>query len=121
MDNFANALAAAALARSLGREGRISRAEIADWQPLLDYCQDLLHYTRSAPQFQHGLSPRAGLALLRAARAWALLDGRDAVIPEDLQAVVPTTVTHRLQFSADIPAVERQSVAEHLLEAVPIP
>jgi MoxR-like ATPase len=90
-------------------------------EPLLDYCQDLLNYTRNAPLFRHGLSPRAGLALLRAARAWALLEGRDAVIPEDLQAVVPATVTHRLQFAADIPAVERQSVAEHLLEAVPIP
>jgi MoxR-like ATPase len=100
-------------------QDQVKQVHVAE--PLLDYCQDLLHYTRSAPQFQHGLSPRAGLALLRAARAWALLDGRDAVIPEDLQAVVPTTVTHRLQFSADIPAVERQSVAEHLLEAVPIP
>ncbi len=100
-------------------QDQVKQVHVAE--PLLDYCQDLLNYTRSAPQFQHGLSPRAGLALLRAARAWALLDGRDAVIPEDLQAVVPATVTHRLQFAADIPAVERQSVAEHLLEAVPIP
>ena len=100
-------------------QDRVKQVHVAE--PLLDYCQDLLNYTRGAPQFQHGLSPRAGLALLRAARAWALLEGRDAVIPEDLQAVVPATVTHRLQFTSEIPAVERQSVAEHLLEAVPIP
>ena len=62
------------------------------------------------------LSRKAGIV----ARLQEVLP-RDAVISEDLQAVVPATVTHRLQFAADIPAVERQSVAEHLLEAVPIP
>jgi MoxR-like ATPase len=90
-------------------------------EPLLDYCQDLLSFSRSSPEFRHGLSPRAGLALLRAARAWALLDGRSDVIPEDLQAVVAPTVAHRLRFAAEVPAGERRSVAQVLLEAVPVP
>ncbi|WP_127478767.1 AAA family ATPase [Sulfurivermis fontis] len=64
---------------------------------LLDYVQALLEYSRRSPHFLTGLSPRAGLALLAAARAWALLDGRDFVLPEDVQAVLPHVVGHRLQ------------------------
>ena len=47
--------------------------------------------------FAEGLSPRAALALLQAARAWALIDGRDFVLPDDLQAVLPTVTAHRLR------------------------
>jgi MoxR-like ATPase len=64
---------------------------------LLDYVQALLEYSRRSPRFLTGLSPRAGLALLAAARAWALLAGRDFVLPEDVQAVLPHVVGHRLQ------------------------
>ena len=64
---------------------------------LLDYLQAILRHTREAARYTHGLSPRAGLALLSAARAWALLDERDAVIPEDVQAVLSGVVSHRLQ------------------------
>ncbi|MFA7382751.1 MAG: MoxR family ATPase [Desulfurivibrionaceae bacterium] len=64
---------------------------------LLDYVQALLEYSRRSPRFLTGLSPRAGLALLGAARAWALLAGRDFVLPEDVQAVLPHVVGHRLQ------------------------
>ncbi|GAB4298403.1 MAG: AAA family ATPase [Thiohalomonadaceae bacterium] len=64
---------------------------------LLDYVQALLEYSRRSPHFLTGLSPRAGLALLAGARAWALLDGRDFVLPEDVQAVLPQVVGHRLQ------------------------
>jgi len=53
--------------------------------------------TRESARYVHGLSPRAGLSLLAAARAWALLDGRSAVIPEDVQAVLPGVAAHRLQ------------------------
>ena len=56
---------------------------------LLDYLQAILRYTREAARYTHGLSPRAGLSLLSAARAWALLDERNAVIPEDVQAILP--------------------------------
>jgi MoxR-like ATPase len=64
---------------------------------LLDYLQALLEATRSGQWFQEGLSPRAGLALLRAARAKALLNGRDYVSPDDLQAILPQAIAHRLR------------------------
>lgn len=64
---------------------------------LLDYVQALLEYSRRSPHFLTGLSPRAGLALLAGARAWALLAGRDYALPEDVQAVLPHVVGHRLQ------------------------
>jgi MoxR-like ATPase len=63
---------------------------------LLDYLQKLLQETRSNGLFTAGLSPRAGIALLQAARAWAALEGRDHVIPEDVQAVFISVAAHRL-------------------------
>lgn len=64
---------------------------------LLDYLQALLAATRDSGHYRSGLSPRAGLALLQAARAWALIDGRDHVLPDDIQAVLAAVVVHRLQ------------------------
>ena len=66
---------------------------------LLDYVQGLVHFTRHSPRFTQGLSPRAGVALLRAAQAWAMMEGRRQVLPEDVQAVVPAVVGHRLHGS----------------------
>jgi MoxR-like ATPases len=63
---------------------------------LIDYLMALVQASREHAQLRHGLSPRAGLALRSAARAWAFLDGRSAVIPEDLQAVFVAVVGHRL-------------------------
>ncbi|MBL1275714.1 MAG: MoxR family ATPase [Ectothiorhodospiraceae bacterium] len=68
---------------------------------LLDYIQALLTFSREAPQFAAGLSPRAGLALLHAAKAWALLDGRNHALPEDVQTVLPHVVGHRLRSATD--------------------
>lgn len=68
---------------------------------VVDYILRLVDATRSQPQFAWGLSPRASLALLAAARAWAYLAGRDYVIPEDVQAVLPSVVGHRLRDRAD--------------------
>ena len=67
---------------------------------LIDYIQALLDFSRRSPDFLTGLSPRAGLALLSVARAWALLQGRDHVLPEDVQAVLPHVARHRLQPAA---------------------
>jgi len=64
---------------------------------LLDYVQAIIAFTRQSGQYDSGLSPRAGLALLTAARAWALMAGRDAVIPEDVQAVLPAVAGHRIR------------------------
>ena len=63
---------------------------------LLDYVQALIDFSRMSGAFHHGLSPRAGIALIQAARAWALLHARDAVMPEDVQAVLEAVVQHRL-------------------------
>lgn len=64
---------------------------------LLDYCQGIINFTRDSSEYHCGLSPRAGLALLTAAKAWAFMDQRDAVIPEDLQAVLAAVAGHRLR------------------------
>jgi MoxR-like ATPase len=82
---------------------------------LLDYVQALVAHTRHAPGVPVGLSPRAAIGLLRAARAWALIEGRDAVIPEHVQAVFAAVVEHRLQRGT------AGESAARLLEAVPIP
>lgn len=68
---------------------------------LIDYVQRLIAYTRTEPGFAYGLSPRGALALLRAARAWALMAGRGHVVPEDIQAVLPAVVGHRLHAPVD--------------------
>ncbi len=86
---------------------------------LLDYVQALLTHTRQSPCFVNGLSPRAGLALLHAARAWALLDGRQAVLPEDVQAVMPSVAGHRLITPAGQMSSEDDVAA--LLREVAIP
>jgi MoxR-like ATPase len=83
---------------------------------LLDYVQALVEHTRRAPGLNAGLSPRAAIGLLRAARAWALMAGRSAVIPEHVQTVFAAVVEHRVrQRTSDATAVSR------LLEAVPVP
>ncbi len=89
---------------------------------LLDYVQALLAHTRASGRFAEGLSPRAGLALLQAARAWAWFDGRDHVIPEDIQNVLPAVAGHRLH------AVQREGgrvlhgreLVAQLIQAVPV-
>jgi MoxR-like ATPase len=83
---------------------------------LLDYVQALVAHTRSAAGLSVGLSPRAAIGLLRAARAWALIAGRQAVIPEHVQAVFAAVVAHRLGARDTGPAA-----AGRLLEAVPVP
>jgi MoxR-like ATPase len=88
---------------------------------VLDYIQALVEYTRNSPNFQAGLSPRAALAMLHSARAWALLEGREKVLPEDVQAVLPGVASHRLRAEGES---IRQSAAElvaELARAVPIP
>jgi MoxR-like ATPase len=88
---------------------------------LLDYVQAILRHTREAARYAHGLSPRAGLALLSAARAWALLDERDTVIPEDVQAVLPGVTSHRLQAVGEYSKQNSDVLVSELIEAVAIP
>jgi len=85
---------------------------------LLDYLQALLRETREHPATRQGLSPRAGKAVLHAAKAWAWLDdGRDYLLPDDLQAVWTAVVGHRLEEQSSVDS----NLARTLLEAVPIP
>lgn len=70
-------------------------------EAVVDYILRLAETTRSQPSFALGLSPRGSLGLLAAARAWALLAGREYVIPEDVQAVLPAVAGHRLRDAAD--------------------
>jgi MoxR-like ATPase len=96
---------------------RLDRVHVAD--ALLDYVQALLAESRRGDRFVQGLSPRAGLALLRAARAWAMIDGRYQVLPEDVQAVLVPVVAHRLRPAAGLE--DGEQTAQRLLEAVDIP
>ncbi|NCP40300.1 MAG: MoxR family ATPase [Rhodoferax sp.] len=88
--------------------------------PLLDYVQDLLAATRSGRWFAQGLSPRAGIAVLRVAKAHALLSGRDYVAPDDVRAILPQAIAHRLSPVGDS---GRGAIAQVLAmrDAVPLP
>ena len=87
---------------------------------LLDYVQQVINHTRHSPRFTQGLSPRAGVAILRAAQAWAMMEGRRQVLPEDVQAILPAVVGHRLHGNAD--AVKGSfDPAKELISGVPIP
>ncbi len=88
---------------------------------LLDYLQSLVNHTRTSPEFEHGLSPRAALALLQVSRAWAFMSGRDHVVPEDMQAVLPAVVGHRLTPATGSGSTNSDSLAATLIEQVPIP
>ena len=88
---------------------------------LIDYIQALIEHTRRSPDYIHGLSPRAAIALLHSSRAWALLDGRESVVPEDVQAVLPGVAGHRLRPAHDNSRKSSAEVAAELIRAVPIP
>jgi MoxR-like ATPase len=98
-------------------QGAAQRIHVAP--ALLDYVQAIVEYTRRSPEYVAGLSPRAALALVHSARAWAMLEGRDKVIPEDVQAILPGVAAHRLRPAHD--SARRVDVGAQLLAAVPIP
>ena len=88
-------------------------------EPLVDYVQSLLAATRQSGEFVNGLSPRAGLSLLAAARAWSLIDERDHVLPEDVQHVFPFVARHRLHLAGDGRAAPLSTLSR-LLQSVPV-
>ncbi len=90
---------------------------------LLDYVQALMAHSRSSGKYAEGLSPRGGLALLAAARAWAWLDGREHVIPEDVQNVLPAVAGHRLHAMSrdNARALHGKELVSNLIGAVPVP
>ena len=104
--------------RVLQLQRRAQSVHLADH--LVGYVQDLLDASRLSGRFAFGLSPRAGLALLRAARAWALLAGRDWVLPEDVQQVLPHVAGHRLRHADTLAEVDAAELAA-VFQAVPVP
>lgn len=88
---------------------------------LLDYLQDLLEYSRRSADYVNGLSPRAGLSVLRCARTWALMQGHPQVLPEDIQQVLPSIISHRLTKVQDDGYTTQENIAAHLIKQVPIP
>jgi MoxR-like ATPase len=91
-------------------QNKVQQVHVSD--SALDYLQAVINYSRM--HFETGLSPRAGLGLKQCAQAWALCENRDFVIPEDIQTVLPSVVTHRLQES------NHANVAKQILENVAI-
>ncbi len=98
-------------------QSAVSQVRVSD--ALVDYVLRLVEATRTQPQFAWGLSPRGSLALLAAARAWAYLDDRDYVIPEDVQAVLPSVAGHRLRERADAGGHAGGALVQWLLREVP--
>ncbi|MES2880417.1 MAG: AAA family ATPase [Pseudomonadota bacterium] len=88
--------------------------------PLLDYVQDLIAATRSGRWFVQGLSPRAGIAVVRSAKARALLCGRDYVAPDDVQAILVQTIAHRLTPLSQAGRGAAEQVRA-MLDGVPLP
>jgi MoxR-like ATPase len=104
-------------------EAQRSLSQVRTAPALLDYVQNLLTHSRRSAAFSEGLSPRAGLALLQAAKAWALLDGRNHVLPDDVQAVLTAVAGHRLRPAKGV-AIGHRARAElvaELSKAVAVP
>jgi MoxR-like ATPase len=96
---------------------QVEKIEASD--ALLEYLYEIVDFTRQSGWFMSGLSTRAALMLLKAAKAWALLHGQIQVVPGDLQAVLPGVVDHRLQVAEA--GVGRKSVGKDIIEAIAIP
>lgn len=103
----------------LQMQKQVESIHVAD--AILDYLQDLLAFSRASGAYSQGLSPRAGLAVLNAARAWALLHGHVQVLPEDIQAILPSVIGHRLSFAHDKNDNDHLTPTHHLITHVAIP
>ncbi|MEJ2681848.1 MAG: AAA family ATPase, partial [Gammaproteobacteria bacterium] len=88
--------------------------------PILDYVQRLVHFTRTDPSFVYGLSPRGTLGLVHCAQSWAYLHGRHHVVPEDVQAILPSVVEHRVAGCVDHSGHEGVSLSQKLLSEVDV-
>ncbi len=87
---------------------------------LLDYVQRLINFTRGKGEFHFGLSPRGSIAIMRAAKTWALMCGRQHVIPEDVQVILPSVVEHRLRATTDDDGHTGASLVQRLLNEVDV-
>ncbi len=99
-------------------QAEVQQIKVSD--AVLDYIQRLVQHTRQAPEFAYGLSPRGALALLNCARSWSYIEDRTHVVPEDVQAVLPSVVEHRLREAADFSGHGGSALAQRLLTRVDI-
>jgi MoxR-like ATPase len=88
---------------------------------ILDYTLALIARTRVRADLKLGLSPRAGQGLIRAAQAWAYLENRAAVMPEDVQAVLPAVIAHRLERREAVDVRTARTLTDEILKSVPVP
>ena len=102
----------------LAIQGQVEKVYASE--ALLEYVRDIMEFTRTSSRFYVGLSPRAGLGLLRAAKSRAFIEGRDFVVPEDIQRMLPWTASHRLRSAGDMSEFSREQLAD-LLGQVPVP
>jgi MoxR-like ATPase len=99
-------------------QGAVQHVHVsAEW---LNYLQRLLAWSRESPLLRTGLSPRAGLALVRTSQAWALLQGRDFVLPEDLQEMLQPVAAHRLVASTEAGHTDGQALVTEMLKNVAV-
>ena len=103
------------------RELQAAAQRVHTSDALLEYVQALIASTRRRTDIQIGLSPRAGQGLVRAARAWAMLAGRDMVLPEDIQAVFPSVAAHRLERAGIATAADHAAFIAELARGVAVP
>ena len=103
------------------RELQAAAQRVHTSDALLEYVQALIASTRRRTDIQIGLSPRAGQGLIRAARAWAMLAGRDMVLPEDIQAVFPSVAAHRLERAGIATAADHAAFIAELARGVAVP
>ena len=89
-------------------------------EAVMDYIQQLIKFTRENQDISSGLSPRGGLAIVRASRCWALIHKRDHVLPEDVQAIVPAVVEHRVRGAANHTGHGGESITEKMLATVDV-
>jgi MoxR-like ATPase len=99
---------------------RCQSAKVIASDSLLDYVQRLIAFTRGKDEFHFGLSPRGSLAIIRSAKTWALMCGRNHVVPEDVQAILPSVVEHRLRATSDDDGHSGASLVQRLLNEVDI-
>ncbi len=102
----------------LNHQAKTKNIYIAD--SVIQYIQNLLEFSRSQAVDQKGLSPRAGLALVRAAKSYAYIEGRDHVLPDDVKAVAVAVMGHRLNHMTDQTASEGQRRALEILDSVSV-
>ncbi|MBB1281871.1 MoxR family ATPase [Pseudoalteromonas sp. SR41-1] len=93
-------------------------SQISLSSPVIDYIIELVNYTRTSNTFASSLSPRASMALAKAARSWAFIDGRDFVMPEDVQAVFVSVCQHRLGLHNESGEAQVNDILKNVLVPV---